>query len=255
VPTTRNNQASKRLDDQTAKHFVFEGFDAPTYTPVPDAIFDQLLTELSHAELRVLLYIVRRTFGFKKKHDFISYSQFRDGITTYDGRQLDKGCGVKNPTHLSSALKSLVRKGIIESYKSGGHTSVYSLHFKNTTTQAGSTRPGSTNSDSTGERSQLLPDRQVQETVLQETDKGSRENDILWERVKLELAMQMSKPNFETWFRDTKLISLDGEVLVIAAPNPYTAEWLQTRCIPLLRKTIAAIVERPVECHVVVGTK
>ncbi len=39
----------------------------PTTTPVPDEIFDEWLAVLGHAELRVLLYIVRRTFGFDKR--------------------------------------------------------------------------------------------------------------------------------------------------------------------------------------------
>ncbi len=69
----------------------------PTTTPVPDEIFDEWLAVLGHAELRVLLYIVRRTFGFDKRGgDTISYRQFTDGITTRDGRVLDRGCGVSN---------------------------------------------------------------------------------------------------------------------------------------------------------------
>ena len=35
-------------------------------------LFDELLPYLSEAELKVLLYIVRRTFGFKKEADAIS---------------------------------------------------------------------------------------------------------------------------------------------------------------------------------------
>ncbi len=44
----------------------FQGFRSPTYTPVPDELFDDLMSTLSGAGLKVLLYIVRRTFGFKK---------------------------------------------------------------------------------------------------------------------------------------------------------------------------------------------
>jgi hypothetical protein len=86
----------------------------PTTTPVPDEIFDEWLAVLGHAELRVLLYIVRRTFGFDKRGgDTISYRQFTDGITTRDGRVLDRGCGVSNRTNLSKALKNLEERGLI----------------------------------------------------------------------------------------------------------------------------------------------
>ena len=43
----------------------FRGFRSPSYTQVPDELFDELLVELSGGELKVLLYIIRRTFGFK----------------------------------------------------------------------------------------------------------------------------------------------------------------------------------------------
>jgi hypothetical protein len=86
----------------------------PTTTPVPDEIFDEWLPVLGDAELRVLLYIVRRTFGFDKRSgDTISYKQFIAGITTRDGRVLDRGCGVKNRTNLSRALQQLEARGLV----------------------------------------------------------------------------------------------------------------------------------------------
>lgn len=97
--------------------FVFAGFSLPNYTQVPDELFDQLLPHLKEAELKALLYIIRRTFGFKRSVDSISFNQFLKGITTKDGRTLDHGCGIKSPTNLSNALKSLEAKGIITSHK------------------------------------------------------------------------------------------------------------------------------------------
>lgn len=86
----------------------------PTTTPVPDEIFDEWLAVLGDAELRVLLYIVRRTFGFDKRSgDTISYTQFTQGITTRDGRVLDQGCGVRNRTNLAKALRKLEARGLI----------------------------------------------------------------------------------------------------------------------------------------------
>ena len=50
----------------------FPGFDEPRYTLVPDLFFDLLAPALAESELRVLIYIVRRTYGFKKSDDNIS---------------------------------------------------------------------------------------------------------------------------------------------------------------------------------------
>ena len=60
--------AHTRYQIKTGQEWKFSGFVCPTTTPVPDQLFDELLHRLSGAELKVLLYIVRRTFGFKKSH-------------------------------------------------------------------------------------------------------------------------------------------------------------------------------------------
>ena len=41
----------------------------PTTTPLPDEIYDLWAPQLGEAELKVLLYIVRRTLGFRKATD------------------------------------------------------------------------------------------------------------------------------------------------------------------------------------------
>jgi len=115
--------------------FYFDGFENPTTTPVPDVVFDRLLAHLGEAELKALLYVIRRTFGFKKDRDPISFNQFLKGIITRDGRQLDEGCGIRNRTALSKALKSLENKGILISDKGVDErgentTTVYRLHFR-----------------------------------------------------------------------------------------------------------------------------
>jgi hypothetical protein len=57
------------------------GLPPPNYTQVPNVLFDVLMRELGHAELRVLLVAVRKTFGYHKERDAISITQFM----TYTG--------------------------------------------------------------------------------------------------------------------------------------------------------------------------
>ena len=66
--------------------FRFPGVTSPNNTPVPDEFLDELLPVLSGAELKVLLYVSRRTFGFKRDSDNISLSQMLNGLRTRDGR-------------------------------------------------------------------------------------------------------------------------------------------------------------------------
>src|ERR671915_1649401 len=95
-----------------AQQLTYQGYASPNYTPVPDELFDEQLPDLSGSELKVLLYIIRRTFGFKKDSDNISLNQLLHGITTKEGEVLDRGTGLTKKT-LLEAIKSLVEKNLI----------------------------------------------------------------------------------------------------------------------------------------------
>lgn len=92
---------------------TFSGFKQTSTTPVPDDLFDELLSILTGSELKVLLYIIRRTKGFNKDADAISLSQFQKGIVTKDGKQLDKGCGIRDRQTIVDAIASLESKKCI----------------------------------------------------------------------------------------------------------------------------------------------
>src|SRR6266496_5402618 len=111
----------------------FSGFHNPNYTMVPDQLFDELLVELSGAELKALLYIIRRTFAFKRASDNISLSQMLQGIRTRDGRVLDRGVGLSKKT-LLLALRTLEERGIIlterrQSAEKGNEPTAYCLNI------------------------------------------------------------------------------------------------------------------------------
>jgi phage replication O-like protein O len=72
----------------------------PNYTQTPNDLFDRWLPHLGEAELKVLLVIMRKTFGWHKKRDRISITQLSD-IT-----------GLLRETVIS-ATKSLQSKGMI----------------------------------------------------------------------------------------------------------------------------------------------
>lgn len=163
---------------------VFAGFERSNTTPIPDVLFDGLLTELSGAELKVLLYIMRRTWGFKKDTDAISLSQFEHGIITRDGRTLDKGVGLNRET-ICKALQSLEENGYITSEKQGRSVTIYSIHFKgsrksepqwseNPTSQV----VGKSAQGSRKIRQKVVgksdPQETVQETELQETERETQ---------------------------------------------------------------------------------
>ena len=126
-------QSTNQRQDTTNHEYKFQGFTAPQYTQVPDQLFDELLPILSGNEIKVLLYICRRTFGFHKTNDNISLNQMLFGITKKDGTQLDKGLGISKPTLLRT-LKSLKHKNIIiaqkrRSIRNGNEPTNYRLNI------------------------------------------------------------------------------------------------------------------------------
>jgi len=124
---------SETLNERIKNLGKYRGFPRPRTTPTPDDVFDLFLAELSHAELKVLLYIVRRTFGFKKDSDTISLKQITDGIKKRDGSILDRGAGVSERTAIR-AIQTLENRGLIKvernvSDRRGHEINKYSLHF------------------------------------------------------------------------------------------------------------------------------
>lgn len=112
----------------------FKGFAKPNTTPTPDDIFDVFLTQLTHAELKVLLYIVRRTFGFKKQADRISLKQITAGVVRRSGVRLDAGAGVNRRT-AQRVVQRLERRGLITVQRmrtADGYNQVntYALRFR-----------------------------------------------------------------------------------------------------------------------------
>lgn len=107
---------------------VFRGFKSPNTTPVPDELIDEVMHILSGSELKVLLYIVRRTYGFKKTSDDICLDQICGGIVKKNGDRLDHGTGLSRETAVK-AIRGLRAKGIIVQKKNGPAPATYFLHF------------------------------------------------------------------------------------------------------------------------------
>ena len=111
----------------------FEGYGHPRFTTVPDLFLDHQMQHLSGSAVKVMLYVFRRTYGWKKDEDAISYQQFLKGIWNRDGEQVDEGAGVSERS-LSSALEELEQQGLIFRHRLFGAdgsklTTVYELNI------------------------------------------------------------------------------------------------------------------------------
>lgn len=176
---------TKERDNQHGPDWTaFRGYSTPNYTMVPDELFDEHLPFLSGAELKVLLYIIRRTFGFKKDSDSISLSQMLHGITTHDGRTLDRGAGLSKPT-LLQALRSLIGKNLIlserqRSHDRGDEPTIYQLRLSHAHDRRQKSIPPVVKKFDQGGGEQISPrgrskNLTTQETELQETVKQNKD--------------------------------------------------------------------------------
>jgi len=67
----------------------------------------------------------------------------------------------------------------------------------------------------------------------------------LWEAALGQLQLQVTRPNYETWLRDTVGVSLGDGLFTIAAPSDFAVEWLSTRLHGLIAKTLSGVVGHP----------
>ena len=147
---------------------TFPGFSSPNGTIVPDEVFDVLMPNLSDAQFRVLMYIIRRTFGFKKNSDDISLKQMVEGIRTKDGRVLDGGTGLSKSA-VAKGAKDLVGMGVIEAIRNrsaerGNEPTTYRLHFRDLTKLEPSASGNDENPD--------VPSRDGSDPLVLQKDKG-----------------------------------------------------------------------------------
>lgn len=63
----------------------------------------------------------------------------------------------------------------------------------------------------------------------------------LWEAALGQLQLQVTRPNYETWLRNTVGLALEDGVLTIGAPSQFAVDWLSARLQPLIAKAISSI--------------
>ncbi|MEH7251058.1 chromosomal replication initiator protein DnaA [Neobacillus niacini] len=56
----------------------------------------------------------------------------------------------------------------------------------------------------------------------------------LWNAALTNIEKKISKPSFDTWLKSTKAHSLQGDLLVITAPNEFARDWLEERYSQLI---------------------
>ncbi len=73
--------------------------------------------------------------------------------------------------------------------------------------------------------------------------KPKMDNKQLWDSVLGEVQITISRANFSTWFKNTRIIKLEGGIVYIGIPNEFVKEWLFSKYDKFILKTLRDISE------------
>ena len=63
----------------------------------------------------------------------------------------------------------------------------------------------------------------------------------LWKAVLGEMELSISRANFLTWFKDTRILNIDSGVVTIGVPNGFAKEWLENKYNLYILKSLRKI--------------
>ncbi|NNM96884.1 MAG: chromosomal replication initiator protein DnaA [Candidatus Dormibacteraeota bacterium] len=84
----------------------------------------------------------------------------------------------------------------------------------------------------------------------------SLSSDQLWTAAQEELRFQVSRPGYEAWLKNARLLSFDEDLAraVISVPTPLARDWVSDRYAAVIRETLSALLNRDVEVEFAVQT-
>lgn len=166
----------------------------PNFTQAPNVLFDEWLPLLTHVELKVLMVIMRKTFGWHKIRDQISLSQ------------LEKYTGSKR-SNIITAAENLQKLGLILKQvigKQGEQETYYELIIKEDSNNSYQSHQGTPPSPTAGPTKETLtkekspPPPSSKETKL-DTPPTKAEEEEIQRRIKERPKESPKIKNMELW--------------------------------------------------------
>jgi chromosomal replication initiator protein len=78
--------------------------------------------------------------------------------------------------------------------------------------------------------------------------------DHVWQNALSQLQLQMTRATFDTWLKDTRIVSQNKEGLIIGTKNAFAKDWLENRLFNTISRTVANIVGHSVDIQFVVDS-
>jgi chromosomal replication initiator protein len=74
----------------------------------------------------------------------------------------------------------------------------------------------------------------------------------LWQTALGQLELQLDRPTYDTWIKNTEVISYEDDVLVIGAHSAYAKDWLENRLYADIQSTVTSIANRTTSLRFIV---
>jgi chromosomal replication initiator protein len=68
----------------------------------------------------------------------------------------------------------------------------------------------------------------------------------VWHTALGQLQLQVTRPNYDTWLKDTVGLRTDNGSFIVGTPSDFVSEWLSAKMSPVISKTVTGILGRPV---------
>src|SRR3972149_7327792 len=68
----------------------------------------------------------------------------------------------------------------------------------------------------------------------------------VWDTALGQLQLQVTRPNYDTWLKDTVGLGTDNGSFVIGTPSDFVSEWLRAKMGPVIAKTVGGILGREI---------
>jgi chromosomal replication initiator protein len=82
----------------------------------------------------------------------------------------------------------------------------------------------------------------------QEEDPASR----IWQTALGELQLELTRATFETWLRNSRLVTCEDGVFVIGVANTYARDWLESRLRSVVERVLARLTGQSAQVRFVV---
>lgn len=187
----------------------------PNSFQVPNAVIDELMAELSGAELKVYLLVLRKTKGWNKETDAISVSQFMESCNLSNRKVIDacnklvelglleQKTGRNKIKVFSVKNYSCEESSVVKKVHSGSEESSLSV-VKKVHTQNNNTKNTKQNNNTLSSEMQASPTGKAKKYKFSETDLRLAKD--MFAKIRA-INPNHKEPNFEDWANTIRLIS------------------------------------------------